>query len=248
MRAEPAAGLRLHASPFEWPPARARVARDFSLPARGMYPLCGRSVPHSRRANAPGIASDPAFFGVSRGSSQPALDRTGRRAWLRSRRLPRPRSSSTTSPSATRGATSRPSTTCRSTIPAGEICMLVGPSGGGKTTALKLVNRLIDFDEGDILIGDQSVRSLEPTELRRADRLRDPAGRAVPAHDGRGQHRHRAAAAGLGQAADRRARARAARARRARPRARTRSATRRSSPAASASASGWRARWRRTRS
>ena len=34
------------------------------------------------------------------------------------------------------------------TIPAGEICMLVGPSGGGKTTALKLVNRLIDFDEG----------------------------------------------------------------------------------------------------
>jgi osmoprotectant transport system ATP-binding protein len=52
-------------------------------------------------------------------------------------------------------------------IPAGEICMLVGPSGGGKTTALKLVNRLIDFDEGDILIGEQSVRSLEPTELRR---------------------------------------------------------------------------------
>jgi osmoprotectant transport system ATP-binding protein len=53
------------------------------------------------------------------------------------------------------------------TVPAGEICMLVGPSGGGKTTALKLVNRLIDFDEGDIRIGDQSVRSLEPVELRR---------------------------------------------------------------------------------
>ena len=53
------------------------------------------------------------------------------------------------------------------TIPAGEICMLVGPSGGGKTTALKLVNRLIDFDEGDILIGGESVRSLEPVELRR---------------------------------------------------------------------------------
>src|SRR4051794_13001922 len=53
------------------------------------------------------------------------------------------------------------------TVPAGEICMLVGPSGGGKTTALKLVNRLIDFDEGDILVGGQSVRSLEPVELRR---------------------------------------------------------------------------------
>jgi osmoprotectant transport system ATP-binding protein len=53
------------------------------------------------------------------------------------------------------------------TVPAGEICMLVGPSGGGKTTALKMVNRLIDFDEGDIRIGDKSVRSLDPVELRR---------------------------------------------------------------------------------
>ena len=26
------------------------------------------------------------------------------------------------------------------TVPAGEICVLAGPSGGGKTTALKLVN------------------------------------------------------------------------------------------------------------
>jgi osmoprotectant transport system ATP-binding protein len=52
-------------------------------------------------------------------------------------------------------------------VPAGEICMLVGPSGGGKTTALKLVNRLIDFHEGDIRIGGESIRSLEPVELRR---------------------------------------------------------------------------------
>jgi len=30
-------------------------------------------------------------------------------------------------------------------IPAGEICILVGPSGGGKTTAMKMVNRLVDM-------------------------------------------------------------------------------------------------------
>jgi osmoprotectant transport system ATP-binding protein len=52
-------------------------------------------------------------------------------------------------------------------IPAGAICCLVGPSGGGKTTAMKLVNRLIEFSEGDILIGGRSVRSVDATSLRR---------------------------------------------------------------------------------
>ena len=53
------------------------------------------------------------------------------------------------------------------TVPAGEICCLVGPSGAGKTTAMKMVNRLIDITEGDITIGGRSVRSLDVTELRR---------------------------------------------------------------------------------
>src|SRR2546425_10251646 len=53
------------------------------------------------------------------------------------------------------------------TVPAGEICVLVGPSGGGKTTAMKMVNRLIEITEGDILMDGQSVRSLEVIELRR---------------------------------------------------------------------------------
>jgi osmoprotectant transport system ATP-binding protein len=52
-------------------------------------------------------------------------------------------------------------------IPAGEICCIVGPSGGGKTTAMKLVNRLIDITEGDILIDGESVRTMNVTELRR---------------------------------------------------------------------------------
>jgi osmoprotectant transport system ATP-binding protein len=54
------------------------------------------------------------------------------------------------------------------TVPAGEICVLVGPSGGGKTTAMKMVNRLIEFDEGDITIDGTSVRDYDATELRRA--------------------------------------------------------------------------------
>ncbi len=53
------------------------------------------------------------------------------------------------------------------TIPAGEICVLVGPSGAGKTTAMKMVNRLIEFDEGDILIDGTSVLDHDATELRR---------------------------------------------------------------------------------
>jgi osmoprotectant transport system ATP-binding protein len=53
------------------------------------------------------------------------------------------------------------------TVPAGDICCLVGPSGGGKTTAMKMVNRLIDITEGDITIGGKSVRSFDVTELRR---------------------------------------------------------------------------------
>jgi osmoprotectant transport system ATP-binding protein len=52
-------------------------------------------------------------------------------------------------------------------IPAGEICVLVGPSGGGKTTAMKLVNRLIPLTEGDIRIDGRSIGSLDQTELRR---------------------------------------------------------------------------------
>jgi osmoprotectant transport system ATP-binding protein len=53
------------------------------------------------------------------------------------------------------------------TVAAGEICVLVGPSGGGKTTALKLVNRLIELTSGDIRIDGRSINALDATELRR---------------------------------------------------------------------------------
>jgi osmoprotectant transport system ATP-binding protein len=54
------------------------------------------------------------------------------------------------------------------TVPAGEICVLVGPSGGGKTTALKLVNRLIPLTSGDIRIDGVSILEHDLAELRRS--------------------------------------------------------------------------------
>jgi osmoprotectant transport system ATP-binding protein len=52
-------------------------------------------------------------------------------------------------------------------VPPGEVCVLVGPSGAGKTTAMKLVNRLLELDGGDVLVGGRSVRGLDATALRR---------------------------------------------------------------------------------
>jgi len=52
-------------------------------------------------------------------------------------------------------------------VPAGEICVLVGPSGCGKTTAMRMANRTVEITEGDILIGETSVRDRDPAELRR---------------------------------------------------------------------------------
>src|SRR5689334_9622348 len=52
-------------------------------------------------------------------------------------------------------------------VPAGEICVLVGPSGCGKTTAMRMVNRTVEMTEGEILIGEHSIRDREPAQLRR---------------------------------------------------------------------------------
>ena len=52
-------------------------------------------------------------------------------------------------------------------IAAGEVCCLVGPSGGGKTTAMKLVNRLVELTSGDVRVDGRSVKELDETELRR---------------------------------------------------------------------------------
>lgn len=49
----------------------------------------------------------------------------------------------------------------------GEFLTIVGSSGCGKTTALKMVNRLIDPTSGDVLVNGTNVRDVDPIKLRR---------------------------------------------------------------------------------
>ena len=50
-------------------------------------------------------------------------------------------------------------------VPAGATVALVGPSGGGKTTAASLVPRFWDADEGRVLMGGVDVRCMDPHDL-----------------------------------------------------------------------------------
>lgn len=49
----------------------------------------------------------------------------------------------------------------------GEICILIGTSGCGKTTLLKLINRLIEPSSGQVEIGGRNTQKMNPYELRR---------------------------------------------------------------------------------
>lgn len=52
------------------------------------------------------------------------------------------------------------------TIRAGEAIALVGRNGAGKTTLVKLLTRLYDPDEGEILIGGRNIKEYDLKELR----------------------------------------------------------------------------------
>jgi osmoprotectant transport system ATP-binding protein len=52
-------------------------------------------------------------------------------------------------------------------VPKGETLVLLGRSGSGKTTTLKLVNRLIEPTSGTVLVEGRAVRDWDPIQLRR---------------------------------------------------------------------------------
>lgn len=49
----------------------------------------------------------------------------------------------------------------------GEFVVLIGESGCGKTTTMKMINRLVDPSKGKITIDDQDITKMSPFELRR---------------------------------------------------------------------------------
>ncbi|MDZ7856096.1 ABC transporter ATP-binding protein [Sphaerotilus sp.] len=52
-------------------------------------------------------------------------------------------------------------------IAPGEFVVLIGRSGSGKSTTLKMVNRLVEHDRGRILFAGQEIRAFQPEDLRR---------------------------------------------------------------------------------
>ena len=52
-------------------------------------------------------------------------------------------------------------------VPQGALLTLVGGSGCGKTTTLKMINRLIEPTAGRIVVDGRNVREVDPVELRR---------------------------------------------------------------------------------
>lgn len=52
-------------------------------------------------------------------------------------------------------------------VPTGSITVLVGSSGCGKTTLLRMVNRMVDPTSGSVFIDDTRVADVDPVKLRR---------------------------------------------------------------------------------
>jgi osmoprotectant transport system ATP-binding protein len=53
-------------------------------------------------------------------------------------------------------------------IEEGNLVVLIGSSGCGKTTLLKMINRLIEYTSGEILVNGKNIKDIDPIKLRRS--------------------------------------------------------------------------------
>lgn len=80
-------------------------------------------------------------------------------------------------------------------ISKGEFTVLIGTSGSGKSTTLKMINRLIEHDEGKIRFAGEEIRNYKPEDLRRRMGYAIQSIGLISTLDGRTQYCHGATVA-----------------------------------------------------
>jgi len=54
------------------------------------------------------------------------------------------------------------------TINKGELVVFIGTSGSGKTTSMRMINRMVEPSSGEILIDGENIMKKNPVDLRRS--------------------------------------------------------------------------------
>ena len=152
------------------PRQRARARRHHRRRHRHRVPALPRPVLRAGAAAVAGVRPVAAGRGVD-DQDQRAHAHAGRHArrdaTRRARRSCAATSASTTCGSRTPPPGARRCTASTSTSRAGETVALVGETGAGKSTLVKLVARFYDTDSGEVLIDGVPVRDLDLRAYRR---------------------------------------------------------------------------------
>ena len=83
------------------------------------------------------------------------------------------------------------------TVDKGAFCAIVGTSGSGKSTTLRMINRLIEPSSGTIRLNSEDIATIPAESLRRRIGYAIQSVGLFPHCDRRRQHRDGAKAAGL---------------------------------------------------